>query len=68
MVEAALGVMGAALLGTVAWAFQINSRVSVAENSIENLQVRIIDKLEVIDNRLERLENTTRFAPYNSLQ
>jgi hypothetical protein len=56
MLEAAVGVIGAALLGVIAWAFALGSRVSVLEADKVSLRELIAVQLDAISMRLARIE------------
>ena len=56
MIEAVLSVVGAGLLGVIAWAVQLSNKVAVVEADLASLQDRILDRIVMMDTRLERIE------------
>jgi len=56
MLSAIVGFMGTALLGVIAWAFNLQSRVSVLEADKVSIRELLDAKLENITIRLERIE------------
>lgn len=56
MWETITGVMGTAMLGIIAWAFQLNSRLAVVETKQEGFEQHILSKFDEISRRLERIE------------
>lgn len=57
MLEAAIGVLGAAMLGVIGWAFSLSNRVAVLEADKESLQklidTRMASMSELIKEKLE---------------
>jgi hypothetical protein len=56
MIEAAISVIGAALLGIAGWAVHLNSRVAVLEADKITLKEWLALKLEGVTERLTRIE------------
>lgn len=56
MLETAIGIIGAGLLGVFGWAFQLNSRVAVLEADKVSLKELIELRLVDITRRLDRIE------------
>jgi hypothetical protein len=56
MVEAVISVIGAGLLGVIAWAFTLHSRVAVLEADKTSLRELVDAKLQNITERLARIE------------
>jgi hypothetical protein len=56
MLETAIGVIGTALLGVIAWAVRINSDVSVLKADKVSLKELLDVRLENISMRLDRIE------------
>ncbi len=57
MLESIVGIIGAALLATIGWAFTLNSRVAVLEADRAGLKELFATQLQDIRNRLERIED-----------
>lgn len=64
MTETLIGTIGAALLGWIgasfAWAFSINSRVSVVENAQQQAKEAEAERFQVLCDWLERIESQVR--------
>jgi len=56
MIEAFVGVLGTAFLGTVGWAFHMNSRVSVIETKYDGLEDLLNVHFVEVNRRLARIE------------
>jgi hypothetical protein len=56
LIETVVGVLTTGLLGVVAWAFQLGTRVSVAESKYEDLVILINTKFDEVNRRLGRIE------------
>jgi len=56
MLSAIVGIIGSALLGVIAWAFNLHSRVSVLEADKVSMRELLDAKLENITIRLDRIE------------
>lgn len=56
LVETVVGVLTTGFLGVVAWAFQLGTRMSVAESKYEDLVTLINTKFDEVNRRLGRIE------------
>ena len=56
MLEAAVGILGTAVLGVFGWAFQLSNRVSVIEAENEGLRELITTQFTEVKRRLDRIE------------
>lgn len=56
MIEAVIGILGSAFLGTAGWAIHLGSRVSVIESQRADLITLINTKFDEVSRRLSRIE------------
>jgi hypothetical protein len=56
MLEAIVGVLGTAFIGTLGWAVQLSSRVSQIETRHEDLLTLINSRFDEVSRRLDRIE------------
>ena len=56
MIEAFVGVLGTAFLGSIGWAIHTNSRISVVETRHEGLEDLLHSHFAEVNRRLGRIE------------
>jgi hypothetical protein len=65
MLEAIIGLLGTALLGTLGWAVQLSSEVKIVKTEQEGLKELIEAKFDEVNRRLDRIERAMNGALAN---